>query len=316
MTTNRLNIDKRVSTFLAQLQPQSDSASTPVYLASQLLREALLAPASQKIWSRFNSDNVATDKGVLSYRAISRAISDSERKQYGIDAPPNRYKDRVRRAIIGDRLTVETLRLFTETFPFPEKTSQRIYDLITHNPFENISAQERRIPRIDITTTLYDVYINPHLRVYQIRINIVFRALEDFCEYLWAPIGTDFDNIKIHQGGSLKWHENFKMYFIEFDTPLNTSECGELLYTLTIQDAPDDEEDAFLATKFTAPRSSVFFRFFFDDIEKAPSTINISRKSMDKESMGSETFSQIAVHSGRASVYFERVQNDLLVFFP
>lgn len=315
MNNKREKIDQQVSTFLSQLQPQASSSPTHTNQASLLLRDALLEPATHKIWSRYISDNIATDKNVLSYRAISRAISASEWSRYGIESPPNRYKDRVRRAILGDRLTIETLRLFTETFPIDPHVAQKISELIAQSSAQETPPDEKRIPRFDITTTLYDIYVNRKLRTYKIRCNLVFRALEDSCDYLWAPVGTDIKNIEIHHGASLRWHEKFNMYSFELDTPLNTSECGELLYTINIDDVPDESEDAIMAIQFGIARSSVFFRFFFDEPDEAPIHLTISRKSTEKNSTAPESLSETPVHDGRASVYFDRVRDDLLLFY-
>lgn len=314
MTKKREKIDQRVNSFLSQLQPQT-SSPTHTNQASLLLRDALLEPSTHKIWSRYISDNIATDKNVLSYRAISRAISASEWSRYGIESPPNRYKDRVRRAILGERLTLDTLRLFTETFPIDSHVAQKISDLIALNATQETPPDEKRIPRFDFTTTLYDVYVDKKFRSYKIRCNLVFRALEDSCDYIWAPVGTDVENIEIHHGGSLKWHEKFKMFSFELDTPLNASECGELLYTITFEDAPQEEEDAILAMQFGKPRSSVFFRFFFDYPAGAPEKLMVSRKPTEKNSTLPEILSEIPVHQGRASAYFDRVRNDLILFY-
>lgn len=313
MEQNRQLNKKRISALVSQLAPVADSMAGSE-AAGERLRMELQKPEAQKIWSRYLSKNIATNKNVLSYRAISRAISAAQFERYGIEVPPNRYKDRVRRALLGERLTAETLRLFADTFGFDQAAITYMSEMIALKENVVVPPTEKRIPRFDITTTFYDIFINEEHLTYKIRCYLVLRALEDSCYYFWAPVGTDIQDIEIHRGASLQRHEDLKLYYFELEKPLNTSESGELDYTLHVSDVPDIE-GAVMAIQYHKTRSNVFFRFFFDDPQGAPEALKCSRKNIDNEFSAEETVSDLQVHEGRASYFLSHVANELILFY-
>lgn len=302
---------QRIASFTSQLSPVS-SHDTYIQRASERLREELLKPQSQQVWGRFISKHIVTDKSVLSYRAISRAISAAENERYGVTLPPNRYKDRVRRAILGERMTLETLRLFAETFSFSTEAVNHISTLLAQTQNLEAPPTGKRIPRFDITTNLYDIYVNKHHQTYKIRCNLVFRALEDSCNYYWAPLGPEIEKVEVHGGATLKWHETFDMHYFQLDTPLDTSESGAIDYTMYLKDGNADE--SILAVQYGKTRSNVFYRFFFDEDLATTEILRCTRTSIAESEQCSEVSFDLLIRQKRASLFLERVENEIVMF--
>lgn len=307
-------INQRLASFTSQLSPVAPD-KTYMKRASERLREELLKPQSQQLWTRYISHRIATDKSVLSYRAISRAMSAAENERYGINVPPNRYKDRVRRAILGERMTLETLRLFADTFSFSTEAVNYISTLLAQTQnLENLPT-EKRIPRFDVTTTFYDIYVNKHHQIYKMRCNLVFRALEDSCNYYWAPLGPEIEKVEVHSGATLKWHETFNMHYFQLNSPLDTSESGSIDYTMHLKDGADaDTDESILVLQYGKARSNVFYRFFFDEDPATTEILKCTRTSIAESEQDSEVSFDLLIHQKRVSLFLERVEKEIVMF--
>lgn len=94
-------------------------------LTSNLLKQALSTPKSLEVLKRAMASSPCE---VLSVRAISRVIARSQLEVYGVKVAPDKYKDRVRRALSGESLSLDTLYLFAEAFNFSDETLQGLIE--------------------------------------------------------------------------------------------------------------------------------------------------------------------------------------------
>lgn len=283
--------------------------------ASQKLQEELLKPQAQAVWSRYLSSQVPSDTQVLSYRAISRAIAAAEFSRYGIENSPNRYKDRVRRAILGQRMTVETLRFFAETFSFEENVTAEIQELITNHVSPVYDPLGTQKPRFMITTSLKDIYFDENREPQKMRCNLMIRAEENACKFFWAPTGEEIKDITVNYGGKLLWRDDIQQLVFELNHPLDISESAELDYTIHFVGGHTGENEPIMHAVYPRPRPHAIYRFFFDEkVDISGQNIKIQRKSLGEGGKTTEWI-EIKIQNNRASIYLTDLGHEELLFY-
>lgn len=139
--------------------PHSDSTTQ---LVSALLRSELLEPYVRDTWERYIHHEKLGEANPFSIRAIARAISAHQHTVYGLEIPPHKYKDRVRRAITGEHISSETIDLFSETFGFDERTQKTLHKAATQGFDDSETVQFLRTNPQVLTSSCYlDIQLDP-----------------------------------------------------------------------------------------------------------------------------------------------------------
>lgn len=278
--------------------------------ASRLLSEELIKEPAKKIWAKYLPQNISADTQVLSYRAIARAIAHNSSYRYGIDHEANHYKDRVRRAILGQSLTQDTLHLFAETFDFSEALVKQISEvLVSSQPQESLKSEFTTALRYEITTSFYDIFFDKNLTPYKLQCTLTVRSQQPELDGVWAAKTPDTKGISIIEGGRSVYNEERDMYHILFDYPLNESESTEISYLLTINKSTA-KHVGFLSLYYERLRPTCFFRVNFDDPENAPVSLPFERHPDG----GDMSVTHLKVHDGHASIYLPELSYERIIF--
>lgn len=288
------------------------SPKDPLYARTrERLRELLLSPEAQKVWTAFAPQNVSPTKQVLSYRAISRAIAAQQQRDYGYLHEQSRYKDRVRRAFLGEKITAETVHLFAEAFGFDEHTTQELLEL--RGAEEVAHANPGLKANLSITTSLYDIYLDQYRQVYTIRVSLIARSLVDDCQRIYSPtVRNEIKDVRFLSPGTSVWDEEENRYRLNLNYPLRMGESIPVDYEMDI--VPDVEPPEVLELNFVKSRSSAVIRLFFADEHTAPRTVKVVREIKDDVAGTIEKNIDLPVAGWRASIYLSPVYNETLHF--
>lgn len=295
----------------------NSSSSGGVQHASSMLRDELLAPEAQKIWAKYLPDSIAQGSApVISYRAIARAIAADQYRRYGIEESPSRYKDRVRRAVIGQRITVDTLELLAETFNFSDQARQEISKCISAEEIRRDSHKiENRNHFITPTSTFYDIYFDKNLRAFKIESTMVVRAVADEVTEIWAKHGEDIDRIELLEGGVSEWDEDRGAWKFTLVYPLAAHESIMIRYVTHINTSV--KQEGYISLNYGTTRQACFYRLFFDDPTVSPEAIKVTRRfpSASFSPFGTETKEYtVPAYGNRASFYLDNVYKETLIF--
>lgn len=266
---------------------------------------------------KYLPEALANDQNpVISYRAIARALASTQHKKYGVEESPNRYKDRVRRAVLGQRLTFETLDLFAETFDFAPEVIEQIGKYIGEDGVERDSTKvENRNHFITPTSTVYDIYLDKDHAAYKIDSTIIVRAVTERVEAIWAMSSEDIKEIELLEGGTSAWDPDRNAWKFTLDHPLSTHESALLRYITHIN--TDVEQIGLISLNYRTTRQACFFRLFFDDAETAPESLVFTREfasaNASPYNVDRKTY-DVPVVDGRASFYLDNVYKERLIF--
>lgn len=172
--------------------PLSDSTT---HLVSALLRSELLEPYVRDIWERYIHHEKLGEANPFSIRAIARAISAHQHTVYGLEIPPHKYKDRVRRAITGEHISSETIDLFSETFGFDERTHKALHKAASQGFDDSETVHFLRSNPQALTSSCYlDVQLDPaDPAAFTLKATYTLLSLESGCSaFLFAlPQGQE-----------------------------------------------------------------------------------------------------------------------------
>ena len=142
--------------------PTTPSSASTTHLVSALLRSELLEPYVRDTWERYIHHEKLGEANPFSIRAIARAISANQHTVYGLEIPPHKYKDRVRRAITGEHISGETIDLFSETFGFDERTQKALHKAAAQGFDDSETVQFLRTSPQVLTSSCYlDIQLDP-----------------------------------------------------------------------------------------------------------------------------------------------------------
>ncbi|MDY6052111.1 MAG: hypothetical protein SPI83_06875 [Rothia sp. (in: high G+C Gram-positive bacteria)] len=160
--------------------PTSDSTT---HLVSSLLRSELLEPYVRETWERYVHHEKLGESNPFSIRAIARAISAHQHTVYGLEIPPYKYKDRVRRAITGEHISSETIDLFSETFSFDERTQKALHKAATQGFDDSETLQFlRNNPQVLTSSCYLDILLDPaDLEAFTLNATYTLLSLESGC---------------------------------------------------------------------------------------------------------------------------------------
>ena len=285
--------------------------------ASELLRAELLSPRAQKIWAQYLPETIRGQQPpVISYRAVARALANEQHRIYGVDNSPNRYKDRVRRAILGQRLTQETLELFAETFDFSPQQRERIGNLIAPSRARKVRGSvQSRDHFIIPTSTLYDIHLDSALTAYKIKNTMVIRALAEEVDTVWAANSEDIARIELIEGGTSSWDGDRKLWKFTLCHTLEAQDCLILRYNTYLNTA--FAQEGLITLSYSSARQSCSYRLFFDDPSSAPSHLSVIRNFSSASASPFYTDSKeykIPVYSNRASFYLDNIYREAITF--
>lgn len=288
--------------------------SSPLKQASQLLIQELLKDTAKSRWGPHLPQKITQSTDVISYRAVARAISKNEYLTYGVEYEANRYKDRVRRALTGQGMTQDTLRLFSDTFLFSEEVITQISDLLTSaRPEAPTKSQYSTRLRYDITSSFYDLFVDANLKPYKVVCTLVIRSKQHELDGVWAPQSEDTPKVELVTGGTSVFDEERQMNHFLFDYPLAELESTEICYVMHID--RESEQRGIFALRYLLEREKSFFRVNFDNPETAPSALEIIRQGNEgTPNAGVETSTTISVHHGHASIYFPFLNRERIIF--
>lgn len=296
-------------------EPADDPRVSATQKASKYLRSLLAAPRAKKIWCKYLPENISPDTQVLSYRAIARSISAFENQRYGVEDSPNRYKDRVRRAIIGQRLTADTVQLFAETFDFnPQQTSRLLGHLSVakSTPVKSQKVQNR--PGYEITSTFNDFFFDSQQRVYRCECSMVILAIQDGVDSMKVLPSKEVQRIDLLEGGTCSWNEEEQVYCFQLDYPLKAQEVMAIRYELEL-DPTIDQENGLLMVQYMMPRPANFFRLIFDDPATAPEEVIAIRDVKDSDGSPIPTRLSMPVYEGRCSLHLDTIYHEDIYFY-
>ncbi len=148
-------------------------------LTSTQLRQALAQPSAQKIIKQYNPDHSSLEENDLGVRAISRVIAESQRRIYGINASSTKYKDRVRRALVGQSVTPDTVHLFADAFEFDQQTVNQLLSQLSHENALSSTALTylHEFPQAAVNHVFIDVSQTDH-NTTELSINGTIASLE------------------------------------------------------------------------------------------------------------------------------------------
>ncbi|WP_237198640.1 hypothetical protein [Rothia nasimurium] len=140
----------------------SSGTDSTTHLVSSLLRSELLEPYVRDVWERYVHHEKLGEANPFSIRAIARAMSAHQHTVYGLEIPPHKYKDRVRRAITGEHISSETIDLLSETFGFDERTRKTLHKAATQGFDDSETVQFLRTNPQVLTSSCYlDIQLDP-----------------------------------------------------------------------------------------------------------------------------------------------------------
>lgn len=114
------------------------------------------------MWERYVHHEKLGEANPFSIRAIARAMSAHQHTVYGLEIPPHKYKDRVRRAITGEHISSETIDLLSETFGFDERTRKTLHKAATQGFDDSETVQFLRTNPQVLTSSCYlDIQLDP-----------------------------------------------------------------------------------------------------------------------------------------------------------
>lgn len=278
-----------------------------------LLAAELKTEKCRKIWAQYLPANIPDDTSVISYRAVARALAHTEHARYGTSSQPNRYKDRVRRALLGQSITVETLHLFADCFGMDSSTVRTMAELLTSGTETPVYSSTTTNLRYSITTSFYDIYIDRNLKPRKLICSLVLRSLQPELDGVWAPQSPDISDIELLQGGSDTFDATRNMWHFLFDYPLAEMESTELVYAITVDQSA--EQVGLASLRYYLERENCFFRLHFECEESAPDQLKVIRRPVaeDTGECREQTF-LLDVHHGRASFHLPLVRNEQIIF--
>lgn len=298
---------------LTSMPPSASDEVSSIETAGNILRAELLKPEAHKIWAQYLPSMISESTDVMSYRAISRAIAHHLHQRYGMDEAPSRYKDRVRRAVLGQSLTPDTLELFADSFNLPTQTVEEISSLIVRNdtrvPYKDLP---RRNHRYQPTSSFYDIYFDENLQATQIICSMILRSVDDYVDTLWAGHSEDIKHIEVIEGGTSSWDEAHQAWKFKLDYLLAPRESIPLRYVIDINQ--NLEQEGLISLAYGVSRSACFYRLFFASSETAPEAIELARIPTDGQGAENSPTEKIQVFEKRASLYLDTVDKEKLLF--
>ncbi len=279
-----------------------------------VLRDGLLAPGPRKIWSQYLPHNIYSNTQVLSYRAIARAIADAQYRKYGITESPNRYKDRVRRAILGQKITPETINLFAESFDFPPEITEKLRSFMVHSPAEQTQLNKQQNTCHLVTASFYDIAINEDGQASKLSATLTLRARENGCPGVHMIRRQDIAAITRAEGGSICWDNEQGAWMTTMDYPLSPFESLEVRYAYDFLRPRPGRELFFL--DFDSHQTDTFIRVSFADPGRAPQRLKAQFSLFNRHKDDPEQDLTVEVHEGRSTLHLPVTAQGQLYFYP
>lgn len=174
------------------LQHQHDRKYvSSLHLASTILCSALLEDKSRNIWEPYAKKKEYDGSSPLPVRAIARAMNAYEHSTYGLELAPQKYKDRVSRAISNGQISIDTLDLMRQTFAFSPETVHSLQQAVMHG-FDATETLQiiRTIPQVMVSSSYFDLYISPDedsLGKFELKVTLTLLSLEAGCTAFLFP---------------------------------------------------------------------------------------------------------------------------------
>lgn len=171
--------------------PLPDEAPT----TSIILRQALQAPSSRRIWEAYLPQEGKQQGEDLAIRAIARALSTHENHYYGLNSSPHKYKDRIWRALTKGTLSLETINLIKDAFDLDEQTVEALTAQLISIPKVsgqvNGSIVKRQVAPI---TSFYTFSPSSEPGWYRTEATLTLSALDSGCSSVtfYQPEAKDF----------------------------------------------------------------------------------------------------------------------------
>lgn len=208
----------------------------------EILRQTLQHPHNRKIWEQHSAQEGKTRPADISIRAISRALSNSERKIYGLDTLPDKYKDRVWRALEEGVITAETIGLFVNTFNFEPQLIDELMNQLSSKPkVSSRPTDSLDIRQVTPINSFYNFYPTADPLWMKVEASVTLSCLERGCQFvtIHQPQATgmkirDSNLFEITQEDSETWRvtphrpfEPLQVFVLRFDFQLATIQSLE-----------------------------------------------------------------------------------------
>lgn len=161
------------------------------HLTSTILYSALLDEKSRSIWEAHAKKKEYGRNSALSIRAIARSMSAYENSTYGLKFSPQKYKDRVSRALSSGRISIDTLDLMCKTFAFPPETVRSLHQAVMHGFDASETLQiVRTIAQVMVSSSYFDLRICSDVRSpgkFELKVTLTLLSLEAGCSVVLFP---------------------------------------------------------------------------------------------------------------------------------
>lgn len=260
-----------------ELLPQPHGKTPHVILASQELKALLSEPQYRKLWSPYLPASLQDKPDSFSYRSIARAISVLYHRKYGKELDASRFKDRVRRALMGQKLTTDTLRLFADSFDFTESESQRV---LQHLAQEDHDRHRKVNYRYLVNSCMHDVYVNEQMQAEELHITFTVQTLSEECDSIFLHQCPWTDHIVSAEGCTWEFREDLEGWFFYFPHVLAPLES--IIFRVVAKLKPQ-EKPSYVLASYTA-QTNISVRIFFPP-QHFPHRISVEKYDISHQSM-------------------------------
>lgn len=174
------------------LRRQRDSKYiNSLHLTSTILYSALLDEKSRNVWEPYAKRKEYGRNSALPVRAIARSMSAYEHSTYGLKFSPQKYKDRVSRAISTGQISIDTLELMCETFAFPPETVRSLQQAVMHGFDDSETLQIiRTIAQVMVSSSYFDLCVSSDPSSpgkFELKVTLTLLSLEAGCTVVLFP---------------------------------------------------------------------------------------------------------------------------------
>lgn len=162
-----------------------------LHLTRTILYSALLDERSRNIWEPYAKKKEYDRNSALPIRAIARSMSAYEHSTYGLELAPQKYKDRVSRAISSGHISIDTLDLMCKTFAFPPETVRSLQQAVMHGFDASETLQIiRTIAQVMASSSYFDLHVSSDPASpgkFELKVTLTLLSLEAGCTVVLFP---------------------------------------------------------------------------------------------------------------------------------